>query len=89
MIEAGARHPEMPPAWSPADLFTIQKYKDPKKDGAYLDFVEKKEKKLRHFDKIIEDTAGEIAKLQARLQRAKANKTKAEKSLRDARTRRS
>lgn len=76
------------PDWAPIETFQIQKYKDPLKDGTYLDFVKKKQKAISRAEKDVERETERIAAAQRRLKLAEERKKKAQKALKDARSRR-
>lgn len=77
------------PTWAPIETFVIQKYKDPKLDGTFRDFVAKKEKALARAEKDAERAEAEVEAAQRRLKKAVARRKAAEKSLQAARARRS
>jgi hypothetical protein len=77
------------PTWAPIETFVIRKYKDPKLDGTYRDFVAKKEKALKRAEQDMERAEAEVKAAQGRLRKAKARKVAAAKSLKAARERRS
>jgi hypothetical protein len=77
------------PTWAPIETFMIQKYKDPKLDGTFRDFVAKKEKALTRADQDMKRAEVEAQKAMRRLKKAQARKKAAERSLQAARDRRS
>jgi len=77
------------PPWGDSARFFIQKYKDPKKDGTYLDKVEKKKALIKRAEREIATAEHGLASAKKSLKRAKARKKAAEKSLRDMAARRS
>jgi hypothetical protein len=77
------------PLWAPIETFFIRKYRDPKKDGTYLDFVKKKERVLLRATRDMKHAEADMEAAQKRLKKAEARKRAAEKSLQDARARRS
>lgn len=88
-LALAASKPDQQPTWAPVETFMVQKYKDPKKDGTYIDFVLSKERKIAFLDKQIEKADAMVAEWQAKRKRFALKKAAAEKSLRLARERRS
>jgi hypothetical protein len=84
-----ASNSDMPPAWAPPETFVIQKFKDPKLDGAFRDFVAKKEKALTRADQDMKRAEAEAKQAMGRLKKAQSRKKAAERSLQAARERRS
>jgi len=76
------------PDWAPVETFQIAKYKDPLKDGTYLDFVAKKQKELRRAEADIERETANMETARHRIKLAEQRKKAAEKALRDAKARR-
>lgn len=84
-----AANSDMPPEWAPPKTFVIQKFKDPKLDGTFRDFVAKKEKALTRADQDMKRAEAEAKQAMGRLKKAQARKKAAERSLQAARDRRS
>jgi len=78
-----------PPSWANASDLIITKYADPAKDGAYLDFVAKKEKEIATAQARVEKWRAEGARVQKNLKRAERDLRRHQKSLRESRKRRS
>lgn len=76
------------PDWAPLETFQIQKYKDPLKDGTYLDFVAKKQKEIDAVQNTIVYQEGLFAEAKAAIKSAKKRKRVLERALQAARARR-
>jgi len=83
-----ARLLDTPPEWGDANKLIITKYKDPKKDGTYLEFVERRKREISRAEHDIERETGIMEKAKRRLKLAQARKTRAEKALKSAAERR-
>lgn len=83
------RNSDMPPSWADdATKLVITKYKDPRKDGYFREFVDKKRKAIARAEKDIERAENDIKAAERRLFEARKRKRDAEKALRNARARR-
>jgi hypothetical protein len=78
----------MPPDWCESSKLIVCKYKDPKKDGTYLDFVKKKKAAIKRAETDIAKAEGLLTTAKRKLKSAKDRKRKAEKALKDAAERR-
>jgi len=83
------RNSTTPPDWVDPTILWVSKYKDPKKDGTYREFVASKKKDIRRAEKDIERETAAMEVAKRRLKKAEARKKKAGKALKDAAARRS
>lgn len=79
---------DMPPVWANAADLLICKVIDPKKDGTYLAFIDKKERAIKRAENAIKKEEKAVVSANRRLKDAKERKKKAIKALKDAEERR-